>query len=78
MCIFNFFLVCKVKVDFGFFVDVFGSIEMYGCGNYQCMKDFIKEVVGSFVVFRYGIYVGLVVFVSRFELVFQFNIYYMR
>ena len=51
---------------------------MYGRGNYQRMKDFIKEVAGSFIVSRHGTHVGLVVFASRPEPVFQFNTYYTR
>lgn len=78
MCAFNFSSVCKAKVDLGFLVDASGSIEMYGRGNYQRMKDFIKEVAGSFVVSRHGTHVGLVVFASRPEPVFQFNTYYTR
>ena len=70
--------VCKAKVDLGFLVDASGSIEMYGKGNYQRVKDFVKEVAGSFIISRRGTHVGVVVFASRPEPVFQFNTYYSR
>lgn len=74
----NYPVVCKAKVDLGFLVDASGSIEMYGRGNYQRMKDFIKEVAASFVISRHGTHVGVVVFASRPEPVFPFNTYYTR
>lgn len=78
LTLFHFFSVCKAKVDLGFLVDASGSIEMYGKGNFQRMKDFIKEVAGNFVISRHGTHVGMVVFASRPEPVFQFNTYYTR
>ena len=75
---FHFFSVCKAKVDIGFLVDASGSIEMYGRGNYQRVKDFLKEVAGSFVISRRGTHVGVVVFATRPQPVFQFNTYYTR
>ena len=70
--------MCKAKVDLGFLVDASGSIEMYGKGNYQRIKDFVKLVAGSFVISRRGTHVGVVVFSNRPQPVFQFNTYYTR
>lgn len=75
---FQFFSVCKAKVDIGFLVDASGSIEMYGRGNYQRIKNFVKEVAGSFVISRRGTHIGVVVFASRPQPVFQFHTYYSR
>lgn len=51
---------------------------MYGKGNYQRIKDFVKSVAGSFIISRRGTHVGVVVFSNRAQPVFQFNTYYTR
>ena len=76
--IFSFFLslVCKVKVDLGFVIDGSGSIEMYGKGNYQKVKDFVKSVVQGFDVSLVGTHMGVVLYSTTPEVVFGFKKYY--
>ena len=74
----DFFLsiVCKVKVNLGFVIDGSGSIEKYGQGNYQKVKDFVKSVVRGFAVSLEGTHVGVVLYSATAEVVFGFKKHY--
>ena len=67
---------CKGKVNLGFLVDGSGSIEHYGKGNFQKVKDFIKEMIRGFNVGKDDTHVGLVLFSSNVEVVFDFDEHY--
>ena len=65
-----------MKVDLGFVIDGSGSIEYYGKGNYQKVKDFVKSVVQGLDVSLDGTHVGVVLYSSTAEVVFGFKKHY--
>ena len=69
-------IVCKVKVNLGFVIDGSGSIESAGQGNYQKVKDFVKNVVRGFDVSLDGTHVGVVLYSDKAEVVFGFKKHY--
>lgn len=65
--IYLFFVVCKIKVDFGFLLDGFGSVNYYGVGNFDKCKEFVKVFIYVFVIFFDDMWVGVILFFFRSE-----------
>lgn len=70
-----FVLACKTQVDLGFLIDGSGSVEMYGKGNFQKCKEFVKSLARAFVISPTDTRVGVILFSSRSELQFDFTQY---
>ena len=51
---------CTAKVDLGFLLDVSGSIELSGRGNFKRCIDFIVQMVDAFIIGPSASHVGLV------------------
>ena len=75
-CVLLCFLVCTAIVDLGFLVDGSGSIEFYGQGNFKRCLDFVKKVIASFDIGKDKTHIGIVLFSSTAQLVFDFNKYF--
>lgn len=71
----SFVLACKTQVDLGFLIDGSGSVEMYGKGNFQKCKEFVKSLTRAFVISQMDTRVGVILFSSRSELQFDFTQY---
>ena len=51
---------CKAKVDLAFIIDGSGSIENAGTGNYDKVKNFVKELIRAFEVSKEETHVGII------------------
>ena len=78
-CLFTKYLLfavaCKTQVDLGFLIDGSGSVEMYGKGNFQKCKEFVKSLTRAFVISPTDTRIGVILFSSRSELQFDFTQY---
>ena len=70
------FLACVAPVDLGFLIDGSGSIEAYGTGNFKRCLDFVKKMAAAFDISTDKTHVGVVLFATNPELVFDFNKYF--
>lgn len=64
---------CTAKVDLGFLLDVSGSIEYSGAGNFKKCIDFIVKTVNEFIVGQSASHIGLVKFSTNAQIEFDFN-----
>ena len=49
-------------MDLLFVIDSSGSIEMSGKGNFDRVKNFVKDLTQSFSVSKEGTHVGIIVY----------------
>ena len=76
---FGFFLsigCVSQKFNLVFVVDGSSSIENQGKGNFQRSKDFIIEIVRSFIIGKYDTNVAVVLYSHISQVVFKLNKYY--
>ena len=56
------FLACDKNFDLVFVIDGSGSIEQAGKGNFQLIKNFVKDVIEGFNIGFYETHVGAIIF----------------
>ena len=62
-------------MDLGFLIDGSGSINYFGAGNFRKCLEFVKALIGAFVISPTHTRVGAIVFSYNSELQFDFNKY---
>ena len=63
--IFSLAVECKAKVNLLFVIDGSGSIENSGKGNFDKVKNFVKDLTQSFGVSKEGTHVGIIVYSDK-------------
>ena len=66
---------CKAKIDLAFLLDGSGSIDFQTPGNFKKCLEFLKSFVKGFNIAKDGTHVGLVVFSTTAEIIFNFEKY---
>lgn len=73
---FFFFLGFNVKLNIGFIIECFLSIEGNGLGMFVKVLKFVKDFVRSFDVFKEGIYIGIIIYSDEVKVGFFVNVFY--